>query len=420
MDHFSYKNGTLFCEKVSLKEIAQDVGTPFYCYSSAHLKEQFLAYKRGFGSRKHLICFAVKSNSNLAVLACLGALGAGADIVSGGELYRALKAGIPANRIVYSGVGKTEEEMAYALESGIAMFNVESMEEMKLLSNVAKKMNTQAPIAFRVNPDVDPKTHPYISTGLKENKFGLFMDQALDAYNMAYKDPHLLIRGIDCHIGSQIVEIEPFIHAFKRLKRLIAKIEENGIRLSFIDLGGGLGISYREETPPTPENYISAITKEAGDLSQTIIVEPGRSICGNAGVLVTKILYTKENDTKKFYIVDAGMNDLGRPSLYDAYHEIRPVEHVDSQKVQEADVVGPICETGDFLARSRPLPELESGALLAVLSAGAYGFTMSSNYNSRPRVPEVMVSEDKFYVVRKRESWKDLVALESIPQGGLC
>ncbi len=420
MDPFVYKKGVLYCEDVSLAKIAKKVGTPFYCYSSAHLKNRFNAYKTGFGPRKHLICFAVKANSNLAVLSCLGNLGAGADIVSGGELYRALKAGIPANRIVYSGVGKTKEEMAYALKNSIAMFNIESMEELQQLSKVAKKLGQRAPIAFRVNPDVDPKTHPYISTGLKKNKFGLSREQALEAYALALKDPHLSIKGIDCHIGSQIVELDPFIDAFKRLKELVVQIEKMGISLSFIDIGGGLGISYKDENPPAPQTYISAITDEAKDLPQTIIVEPGRSICGNAGVLVTKILYVKENDAKRFYIVDAGMNDLGRPSLYDAYHEIKPVQQTVAPSYKETDVVGPICETGDFLARSRPMPDLASGSLLAVLSAGAYGFTMSSNYNSRPRVPEVMVYGNRFHVVRRRQTWQDLVAGESIPKGESC
>ncbi len=418
MDCFSYKDGILFCEQVSLENIANEVGTPFYCYSSSHLKERFAAYKRGFGTKKHLVCFAVKSNSNLAVLNCLGSLGAGADIVSGGELYRVLKANIPAKRVVYSGVGKTRQEMEYALSEGIAMFNVESEQEMILLSEVAKKMGKKAPISFRVNPDVDAKTHPYISTGLKKNKFGLSMERAISAYEKAMKDPWLEITGIDCHIGSQIVEMAPFLDALRRLKKLVSRLTDMGICLSYIDLGGGLGISYSKETPPQPEEYISAIVNEAAELDQTIIVEPGRSICGNAGVLVTKVLYTKENGQKRFYIVDAGMNDLGRPSLYDAYHEIRTVRQTDKDKLAEADVVGPICETGDFLARSRPLPQLEQGSLIAVMSSGAYGFTMSSNYNSRPRVPEIMVYGDRFQVVRERETWQDLVKGESIPEEG--
>jgi len=418
MDHFSYRDGILYCEDVSLEEIAEAVGTPFYCYSSAHLKDRFEAYKRGFGKKKHLICFAVKSNSNLAVLNCLSGLGAGADIVSGGELFRAIKAGMRPEKVVYSGVGKTEEEMAYALKEGIAMFNVESLEEMNLLSMVSKKMGKKAPVAFRVNPDVDPKTHPYISTGLKKNKFGLSREQALYAYEKASTDKWLSIKGIDCHIGSQITQISPFVDAFRRLKVLIDQIEGMGIPLSHVDIGGGLGISYNEEVPPSPEDYISEMVKEAQDLDKTIIVEPGRSICGNAGVLVTRILYTKENGSKRFYIVDAGMNDLGRPSLYDAYHEIKPVRQLTTEKQMEADVVGPICETGDFLARSRPLPLLSSGSLLSVMSAGAYGFTMASNYNSRPRVSEVMVHGNRFHVVRKRETWQDLIRGESIPKEG--
>ncbi|NPA94375.1 MAG: diaminopimelate decarboxylase [Thermodesulfobacteria bacterium] len=420
MDSFQYRNGILFCEDVSLADIAQQVGTPFYCYSSTHLKARFRAYEKGFGNRKHLICFAVKANSNLAVLSCLASLGAGADIVSGGELYRAVKAGISPEKIVYSGVGKTEEEMAFALEQGIAMFNVESLEELKTLSKVAKGLGKKAPVAFRVNPDVDPKTHPYISTGLKKNKFGLSPEQALDAYKEAATDPNLTVVGIDCHIGSQIVEMDPFLDAFERVKNMVKKLEDMGINLSFVDIGGGLGISYKGENPPSPEEYISAVVDKAQDMPQTIVVEPGRSICGNAGVLVTKILYTKDNGEKEFYIVDAGMNDLGRPSLYDAYHEIRAVKEPSSPGTKQVDVVGPICETGDFLARDRVLPELTSGALLAVMSAGAYGFTMSSNYNSRPRVAEVMVYGDKFHVVRNRESWDDLISLEHIPQEVSC
>ncbi len=420
MDCFHYRNGMLFCEDVSIKEIADNVGTPFYCYSSAYLKARFKAYEKGFGNRKHLICFAVKANSNLAVLSCLGSLGAGADIVSGGELYRALKAGIPPQRVVYSGVGKTEQEMAFALEQGICMFNVESLEEMKTLSATAQRLGKKAPVSFRVNPDVDPKTHPYISTGLKKNKFGLSPEQALEAYQEAAKDPWLEVVGIDCHIGSQIVEIDPFLDAFDRLKRLVEKIEAMGIGLSYIDIGGGLGISYDKEAPPSPEDYISAIVQRSEGIGQTIVVEPGRSICGNAGILVSKILYTKNNGTKDFYIVDAGMNDLGRPSLYDAYHEIRAVEEPSSTKTKQVDVVGPICETGDFLARDRVLPELGPGSLIAVMSAGAYGFTMSSNYNSRPRVAEVMVYGDSFYVVRKRESLDDLISHERVPEGVSC
>ncbi len=418
MGHFKYKNGVLFCENVSLEEIAHTVGTPFYCYSSAHLRERFNAYEAGFAGRKHIICFAIKANSNLAILSCLGHLGAGADIVSGGELFRALRAGIKREKIVYSGVGKTAEEMEYALENDIAMFNIESMEEMALLSKIAENMGRKAPVSFRVNPDVDPKTHPYISTGLKKNKFGLSMDQALAAYKRAAADKWLSIKGIDCHIGSQIIEMSPFIDAFRRLRKLIKEMAKMGISISYVDIGGGLGIAYREESPPEPGDYISAIMEEAADMDQAFIVEPGRSICGNAGVLVTKVLFTKENGSKRFYIVDAGMNDLGRPSLYNAYHEIRPVRKVEKEGVSETDIVGPICETGDFLARSRPMPRLTSGSLLSVMSAGAYGFAMSSNYNSRPRAAEVMVYGGRFHVVRNRESWRDLVAGEIVPGEG--
>ncbi|RUM86999.1 MAG: diaminopimelate decarboxylase [Thermodesulfatator sp.] len=411
---FYYQDKSLYCEDVPVEKIAAEVGTPFYCYSSAYLEGRFKAYHQAFGDKRHLICFAVKANSNLAVLHTLSSLGAGADIVSGGELFRAIKAGIPSERIVYSGVGKTEAEMAYALQQGILMFNVESHQEMQVLEETAKLLDKTARISIRVNPDVDAKTHPYISTGLKKNKFGLSMDQAIELYREAAGSRWLEVTGISFHIGSQILETEPFINALEKIQGIIHELSSSGIKLSYMDLGGGLGISYGNEVPPEPEDYVSATLKLASGMDQAIIIEPGRSICGNSGILVTKLLYTKKNSLKNFYVVDAAMNDLGRPSLYDAFHEIRPVSEKDNE-LTTVDVVGPICETGDFLARDRELPRMNRGDLLAVMSAGAYGFTMSSNYNSRPRVAEVMVRGTRFEVVRERETFNDLVRGEKIP-----
>ncbi len=414
MHHFQFRNGELYAEEVPVRKIARRVGTPFYLYSAATLKRHFQVFDQAFASIPHLVCYSVKANSNLAVLRLLAKEGAGADIVSGGELYRALKAGIPPQKIVFSGVGKTAREMREALRAGILMFNVESLGEMKLLSRVAKRLGTKAPIAIRVNPDVDPKTHPYISTGLKKNKFGLDVETALEAYRLAQEDPHLEIVGVDCHIGSQLTQISPFVEALRRIKDFIRRLEKENIRVRYLDLGGGLGIVYGDEAPPPPKDYASALIKELGDLEITLVLEPGRVLVGNAGILVTKVLYYKETPTKKFLIVDAGMNDLLRPAFYQAYHEIVPV--IQKERPEEVvDVVGPICETGDFLAQERRLPLPKPGELLAVMSAGAYGFVMSSNYNSRPRPPEVLVHGDEFYVVRKRENYARLIAGERIP-----
>ena len=413
MHYFQYKNQELWCEDVAIAEIAREVGTPFYLYSSRTLARHLRAYTEALAARPHLVAYAVKANSNLAVLNLLGRLGAGADIVSGCELFRALRAGIPAERIVYSGVGKTREEIARCLEAGILFFNVESFQELDLISETARDLGTRARISFRVNPDVDPKTHPYISTGLSKNKFGLSIEQAIDAYRRAAGDAALEVVGIDCHIGSQLTDINPFRDAFKRLKRLVSKLEGLGIALEYIDIGGGLGIQYSDEQPPLPAEYADSILGEMEDMPHTLVMEPGRSIAGNAGILVTRVLYTKTTAEKEFYVVDAAMNDLARPSLYQAYHEIQPV--VDSGRgMARVDIVGPICETGDFLARDRSVPEVSQGELLAVMSAGAYGFTMSSNYNSRPRVPEVMVDGKSYKVVRQRETCEDLIRGESL------
>ncbi len=414
MHHFWYPRKELYCENVPVREIIEKFGTPCYIYSLATLERHYQAFDQAFSSVGHLVCYSVKANSNLAILAALARLGAGADIVSGGELYRAIKAGIPASRIVFSGVGKTEAEIEAALKSDILMFNVESLQELELIGQMASRMGKEARVALRINPDVDPQTHPYISTGLRKNKFGLPLDQALEGYRLAREMPGLSPVGVDCHIGSQITELSPFLDALKRVKEFISQLEEEGIKISYLDLGGGLGIPYRDETPPHPTYYGQALVKELKGLPYTLILEPGRVIVGNAGILVTRVLYTKDTGEKRFVIVDAGMNDLARPSLYGSYHEIVPVRR-DERETVVVDVVGPICESGDFLARERPLPEVAPGDLLAVMSAGAYGFVMASNYNSRPRPAEVLVKGDQFYLVRERESYDDLIRGEIIP-----
>lgn len=414
MHHFHYKDNRMYCEDVPIAEIAKEVGTPFYLYSHATLRHHFLTFAAAFEGTHHLVCFSAKANSNRAVLRLFANLGGGLDIVSGGELYRGLQAGIAPEKIVFSGVGKREDEIDYGLESGILMFNVESFEELELVDRCASRLKKTAPIALRVNPDVDPKTHPYISTGLKKNKFGLKKDAVVEACRDASRRVHVDIVGISCHIGSQITEVNPFVDALLCVKELIGTLESIGVGVSYLDLGGGLGITYDQESPPHPSEYGKAIVETVGDLALTLILEPGRVIVGNAGILVTKVLYNKQGEGKDFVIVDAAMNDLARPSLYDAYHAITPVVKTQAP-IKKADVVGPICESGDFLAKDRKIPQVHCGDLLAVMSAGAYGYTMSSNYNSRPRVAEVMVKEGGFHVVKARESYEDLVAGESIP-----
>jgi diaminopimelate decarboxylase len=414
MHHFNYRNNHMHCEDVPVSEIAQQVGTPFYLYSHATLRQHFLAFQKAFEGVSSLVCFSAKANSNLAVLKIFGDLGGGLDVVSGGELYRGLKAGIPPDRIVFSGVGKREDEVVYALESGILMFNVESFQELELIDQCAARLNKRAPIALRVNPDVDPMTHPYIATGLKENKFGLTMEAAEEAYKAANVRAHVDVIGISCHIGSQVTEVAPFVDALRRVKDLASTLATLGMSITYLDLGGGLGITYDRESPPHPNEYGRSILETLGSMPFKLILEPGRVIAGNAGILVTSVLYTKTAEGKEFVIVDSAMNDLIRPALYGAYHAIEPVVK-DQRETMTADVVGPICESGDFLAKDRQIPRVQPGDLLAVMSAGAYGFTMSSNYNSRPRVAEVMVKGDRFHVVRERESYEDLVAGESIP-----
>lgn len=414
MHHFHYHDDQMYCEDVPISGIAREVGTPFYLYSHATLQRHFLAFQRAFEGVSHLICFSAKSNSNLAVLKLFATLGGGLDIVSGGELFRGLRAGIPPDRIVFSGVGKRADEISYALESDILMFNVESFQELDLIDRCAAGLKKKAPIALRVNPDVDPKTHPYISTGLKKNKFGLNVEAVVEAYKAAHACAHVEVIGISCHIGSQVTEVAPFVDALRQLRDLVTTLDGLGMSIKYLDVGGGLGITYDQESPPDPSEYGRAIIETLDQAPLTLILEPGRVIVGNAGILVTKVLYTKRGLGKDFVIVDAAMNDLARPSLYGAYHAIEPV--VRSLKgSMTADVVGPICESADFLARNREIPHVESGDLLAVMSAGAYGFTMSSNYNSRPRVAEVMVKADQFSVIRARESYESLVAGESIP-----
>jgi len=414
MHHFKYRGDQLYCEDVSIRDVAEKIGTPFYLYSTATLERHYLAFEKALKGTPHRICYSVKANSNLAVLSLFARLGSGFDIVSGGELARVLKSGGDPSKIVFSGVGKGRDEIRAALEAGILLFNVESLQELREIDEVAGSMGKCAPIAFRVNPDVDAGTHPYISTGLKQNKFGIPIEEAPEAYRLARDLPHVEPLGVDCHIGSQLTEIAPFLAAVEKVKGLIGTLRAEGMAIRYFDLGGGLGINYDEEEPPHPTEYGRALIRHTQDLDCTMIFEPGRVIVGNAGILVTRVRYTKENLGKKFIIVDAGMNDLVRPSLYQAYHRIQAVERKITENIT-ADVVGPICESGDFLAQEREIQPYDQGDLMAVMSVGGYGFVMSSNYNTRSRVPEVLVSEDRYYVVRKRETAEELMAGESIP-----
>ncbi len=414
MHYFHYQGQELWCEGVPVAAIASQVGTPFYLYSHRTLVQHFRVFDLAFGKVPHIICFSVKAKSNLSILRIFAGEGGGVDIVSGGELYRALQVGVDPMKIVYSGVGKTLDEIDYALRTGILMFNVESSEELGVIDERAGAMGTRARIALRVNPDVDPRTHPHISTGLKSNKFGIDIEKSREEYRRAKGLSNIDVVGVDCHIGSQVTQIAPFVDALDRLKNLIVLLRIDGIEVQYLDLGGGLGITYNDELPPHPEEYAKAILEASGDLQCTFILEPGRVIVGNAGILVTRVLYNKSTDEKNFVIVDAGMNDLIRPSLYSSYHLIQPVVTKGEETIV-ADVVGPICESGDFLARGRAIPRVERGELLAVMSAGAYGFTMSSNYNSRPRIAEVLVRDDQYFVVRERESYQDLIRGEEVP-----
>jgi len=414
MHHFQYQKNELYCEEVPVTKITKDVGTPFYLYSHATLKQHFDAFDDAFEDIKHLTCFSMKSNSNLAILRLFALEGGGVDVVSRGEIYRALKAGVHPKKIVYSGVGKGVEDLEYALQSDILMFNVESSQEILQLNEVAKRLGKIAMIAIRVNPDIDPQTHAYISTGLKENKFGIDISESFEEYTRAAGLSHLMVSGISCHIGSQLTQVSPFVDALRKLKGLISTLEEAGIQINYLDLGGGLGITYDREEPPHPKEYAQAIKKEMKIKDLTLVLEPGRVIMGNAGILVTKVLYTKSTREKRFIIVDAAMNDLVRPSLYGSFHGIQPVRALGGKKIK-ADIVGPICESGDFFAKDREVEPFEPGELMAIMSSGAYGFTMSSNYNSRPRVAEVMVKGDQYYIIRTRETYEDLVRGEKIP-----
>ena len=402
--------GILFAEDVSLEAIANQFGTPTYIYSKNTLIDTFESFQKGLLKTNHLICFAVKANSNIAILNLFANLGAGFDIVSGGELERVLYAGGDPQKIVFSGVGKTTSEIEAALKANILCFNVESRSELLRIEAVASKINIKAPISIRVNPDVDAKTHPYISTGLKDNKFGVDFNQALALYLEAKGMSYIEIKGIDCHIGSQITELKPFVDALDRVLSLVDQLKNNNIHLSHIDIGGGIGICYQDESPPDFDIYTKEILNKIQNLDVKIIFEPGRALVGNAGVLLSKVEYLKQNDVKHFAIIDAAMNDLMRPTLYDAYHEIKIVrEH--NTKLQSFDVVGPVCESGDFIAKNRSL-KLKENDLVCIMSAGAYGMSMSSNYNSRGRAAEVMVDRDKIFEIRTREKSSDLFKLE--------
>lgn len=415
MHFFDYKGKNFYAEGVSVDRIIKEVGTPVYIYSQKTLSRHFQAYNEAFAAVEHLVCYSIKANSNIAVLKTFAQEGSGFDIVSGGELFRAQKAGANPKKIVFSGVGKREDEIEYALKSNILMFNVESPQELRAIDKIAKRLKKKAGVSIRVNPNVDPKTHPYISTGLKKNKFGIETEEAFREYVFAKNSLRNVVpMGVDCHIGSQITQITPFVDALKKTTELLKRLRGEGLDIRYIDMGGGLGITYDKEEPPHPSKYGEAVIQGTKGLDVTLIFEPGRSMVGNAGILATKVVYTKQGSEKNFVIVDAAMNDLARPSLYGSYHAIKAVK-ADSKKEIVADVVGPICESGDFLAKDRELPEVKAGDSLAVMSAGAYGFSMSSNYNTRPRAAEVMVSGKEFFVIRKRENLKDLVRGEELP-----
>lgn len=415
MHHFEYKNDELYCEEVPVARIADQVGTPFYLYSHATITRHYRVFDEAFNGLDHLTCFSVKSNSNIAILRALAREGAGADIVSGGELLRALRAGIPADKIVYSGVGKTPDDIELALKSDIFMFNVESLQELHAVSRVAGNMGGKASIALRINPDVATETHPYIATGMSENKFGIPMKDALHVYEIADELGNIKARGISCHIGSQLTDIHPFTKALRSLHGLLRELREMGTEIGYLNLGGGLGITYDEENPPHPNEYARALKEIIEGDSITLILEPGRVIIGNAGILVTRALYTKSTANKRFIIVDAAMNDLIRPALYNSFHAVQPVKRTISGMIK-ADLVGPVCETGDFFARDRAMPPFEPGDLVALMSAGAYCFSMASNYNSRPRPAEVMVKGEQFSIIRARETPEELFKGESVPE----
>jgi diaminopimelate decarboxylase len=416
MHHFAYKDGILHAEDVNLKALAEEVGTPFYCYSTATLQRHYKVLDQAFNGTDRMICYSMKGNSNQAVIKTMAALGAGMDVVSEGELRRALAVGVPARKIVFSGVGKTAKEMALALREGIACFNVESEPELELLSSVAQRVGQRAAVSIRVNPDVDAKTHAKITTGKADNKFGISYLRASEVYARAAALPNIDVAGVDMHIGSQITELAPFEQAFKLMAELVTKLKSEGHNIRHLDIGGGLGVPYRgdNDIPPHPDEYGAMVKRVLGPLDLKFVLEPGRMIVGNAGILVSRVIYMKENEGKLFVIQDAAMNDLIRPTLYDAYHEIIAVDEMRHAETIEADVVGPICESGDYLAKSRRLPKLEQGDLIAVMTAGAYGAVQSGTYNTRPLVPEILVSADQWAIVRARQTYEELIGLDKL------
>lgn len=416
MHHFHYRDGVLHAEDVNLKELAEEIGTPFYCYSSATLERHYKVMAEAFAGTDHMICYAMKANSNQAVIRTMAELGAGMDVVSEGELRRALAAGVPARKIVFSGVGKTAREMSLALREGIACFNIESEPELELLSEVATRVGQRAAVSIRVNPDVDARTHHKISTGKAENKFGISYKRAREVYARAAALPAIDVSGIDMHIGSQITELEPFEQAFRLMADLAAELKADGHNIRHLDLGGGLGVPYRgtNDVPPHPDEYAAMVKRTLGHLNLKYVLEPGRMIVGNAGVLVSRVIYVKDGDEKHFVIQDAGMNDLIRPTLYDAYHEIIPVAETSGPETMLADVVGPVCESGDYLAKARDLPKLEEGDLLATMTAGAYGAVQACTYNTRPLVAEVLVKDGKWALIRPRQSYEDMIGMDRL------
>ena len=416
MHHFAYRDGVLHAEDVSLKALAEEIGTPFYCYSSATLERHYKVMHDAFVGTDHMICYAMKANSNQAVIRTMAELGAGMDVVSEGELRRALAAGVPARKIVFSGVGKTAREMALALREGIACFNVESEPELELLSEVAKRVGQRATVSIRVNPDVDARTHHKISTGKAEDKFGISYKRAREVYARAAALPAIDVAGIDMHIGSQITELEPFAKAFKLMGELTEELRKDGHNIRHLDLGGGLGVPYRgtNDVPPHPDEYAAMVKKTLGHLNLKFVLEPGRMIVGNAGILVSRVIYVKDGTEKHFVIQDAAMNDLIRPTLYDAHHEIIPVAEPTDAGTMMADVVGPVCESGDYLAKGRKLPKVEPGDLLATLTAGAYGAVQAGTYNTRPLVAEVLVKDDKWALIRPRQTYEELIGMDRL------
>lgn len=411
MEEFSYRDGQLHCEETPLEAVARSAGTPTYVYSRRAILGAYEAYERALAGLPHLVCYAVKANANLAVLSLLAAAGAGADVVSGGELFRAIRAGFDPQRIVFAGVGKTREEIREALKADILCLNVESAAELAAIDEAARAEGIRARVALRVNPDIDPQTHPYIATGLRTSKFGIAYDEALGVYRQAARLTGVEVVGVHMHLGSQLLKVSPIADALERVAALIQALKEEGITIRYLDIGGGLGIRYKDEVPPGQDEYVKALRRTLEAIGATVLLEPGRSIVGPAGALLTRILYRKRTGGKQFLVVDAAMNDLLRPSLYNAYHEVRPVRETGGPR-ETVDVVGPVCESGDFLAKERELPVLEEGALLAVMSAGGYGFAMASNYNARPRPAEVLVSGERAALVRRRESYEDLIAGE--------